>query len=93
MDKKTEYTLTKPLSYLSEMQVVRKAGYALDQQECEMEGRCIGAPIYDKTGKVVAAISISGIATRFSLDFIEKEVVSKLLDSISRISRILGYIG
>lgn len=92
MDKRTEYTLTKPLSYLSEMEVVRKAGYALDQQECEMEGRCIGAPIYDKTGKVVAAISISGIATRFSLDFIEKEVVSKLLDSTSRISRILGYV-
>jgi DNA-binding IclR family transcriptional regulator len=93
MEKRTEHTVTKPLDYLKEMEVVRKLGYALDQQECEMEGRCIGAPIYDKSGKVVAAISVSGIATRFSLDFIIKEVVSKLLDSTLRISRILGYVG
>lgn len=93
MEKRTENTVTKPLDFLKEMEVVRKLGYALDQQECEMEGRCIGAPIYDKSGKVVAAISISGIATRFSLDFIVKEVVSKILDSTLRISRILGYIG
>ncbi|MCC5464293.1 IclR family transcriptional regulator [Pelosinus baikalensis] len=93
MEKRTEHTVTKPLDYLKEMEVVRKLGYALDQQECEMEGRCIGAPIYDKSGKVVAAISVSGIATRFSLDFIVKEVVSKLLDSTLRISRILGYVG
>lgn len=93
MEKRTEYTVTKPLDYLKEMEVVRKLGYALDQQESEMEGRCIGAPIYDKTGKVVAAISVSGIATRFSLDFIVKEVVSKLLDSTLRISRVLGYVG
>lgn len=93
MEKRTENTLTTPLDYLKEMEDVRKLGYALDKQESEMEGRCIGAPIYDKAGKVIAAISISGIATRFSLDFIEKEVVDKLLDSTLRISRILGYVG
>lgn len=93
MDKRTEYTLTDPAAYLKEIQEVRKSGYALDRQECELEGRCIGAPIYDKAGNVVAAISISGISTRFSLEFIEKEVVSKLVDSTLRISRILGYRG
>jgi len=93
MDQRTEYTLTKPLDYLNEIEAVRKLGYALDKQESEMEGRCIGAPIYDKAGRVVAAISISGIATRFSLDFIEKEVVSQLLESTLAISRILGYVG
>lgn len=92
MDKRTEYTLVKPLEYLQEMEDVRKLGYALDKQESEMEGRCIGAPIYDNAGKIVAAISISGLATRFSQEFIEKEVVSKLLDSTLRISRVLGYI-
>jgi len=93
MEKRTEYTLTNPFDYLKEIESVRNLGYALDKQESEMEGRCIAAPIYDKERKVVAAISISGIATRFSLDFIEKEVVSKLLDSTLRISHILGYIG
>ncbi|WP_378956524.1 IclR family transcriptional regulator [Pelosinus sp. sgz500959] len=93
MDRRTEHTLVKPLEYLQEMEEVRKLGYALDKQESEMEGRCIGAPIYDNGGKIVAAISISGLATRFSRDFIEKEVVSRLLDSTLRISRVLGYVG
>jgi DNA-binding IclR family transcriptional regulator len=92
MGKRTENTLVTPEEYIKEMQAVRKLGYALDRQECEMEGRCIGAPIYDNTGKVVAAVSISGLATRFSLDFIEKEVISQLLESTRCISRVLGYI-
>lgn len=92
MDKRTEHTLITPEEYIKEMQDVRRLGYALDKQESEMEGRCIGAPIYDNTGKTVAAISISGLATRFSLDFIEKEVVSRLLESTLCISRVLGYV-
>ena len=93
MEKRTEYTLCTPADYLREMAVVRRQGYALDNRESEMDSRCVGAPIYDNTGKVVAAISISGLATRFSYDFIVKEVVNKLFDSTARISRVLGYVG
>ena len=92
MGKRTENTLVTPDEYIKEMQDVRKLGYALDKQESEMEGRCVGAPIYDNTGKAVAAISISGLATRFSLEFIENEVVSRLLESTLCISRVLGYV-
>jgi len=93
MDKRTEYTLCTPADYLREMAIVRRLGYALDNRESEMDSRCVGAPIFDNAGRVVAAISISGLATRFSYDFIVKEVVSKLLDSTARISRVLGYVG
>ena len=93
MEHRTEYTLCTPTDYLREMTVVRKKGYALDNRESEMDSRCVGAPIYDNTGNIVAAISISGLATRFSYDYVTKEVVGKLLNSTAHISRVLGYVG
>lgn len=38
----------------------RQLGYAIDDEEDEIGHRCIGAPIFDETGQVAAAISISG---------------------------------
>ncbi len=38
----------------------RRLGYALDDEEDEIGARCIGAPIFDPTGKVIAAVSVAG---------------------------------
>lgn len=91
MEQRTEYTITTPVDYLREMRVVRSQGYAIDERESELEGRCVSAPIYDHTGNVVAAISISGVSTRFSSDHIKKDIVPQLLDRTTRISRLFGY--
>lgn len=91
MERRTEYTLCTANDYLAEMAKVRRLGYALDNCESELDGRCIGAPIYDNAGQVVAAISISGLASRFSKEQIEKEVAGELLKSTKEISRSLGY--
>jgi DNA-binding IclR family transcriptional regulator len=45
---------------LAELARVRKQGYAIDDQENELDGRCIGASIQTAGGRVVAAVSISG---------------------------------
>lgn len=37
----------------------RERGYSVDEGECDEEVRCVAAPIYDITGRCVAAISIS----------------------------------
>jgi DNA-binding IclR family transcriptional regulator len=93
MERRTEYTITTPAAYLREMQLVRTKGYALDERESELEGRCVGAPVYDHMGNVIAAISISGLSTRFSAAHIEQNIVPHLLDRTLRISRTLGYRG
>jgi DNA-binding IclR family transcriptional regulator len=93
MERRTEYTLCTCDDYLREMALVRECGYALDDCECELDGRCIGAPIYDNVGDVVAAISISGLVSRFSREYVEQEVAVKLLESTKEISRSLGYSG
>lgn len=47
-----------------ELQSVRKQGFALDNQETVLGARCIGAPIFDSTGMVIGAISVSGPVMR-----------------------------
>jgi len=63
----TEQTLTTKTALMQEIARVRQQGWALDNQENELEGRCIGAPILDPDGKVVAALSISGPVFRMDL--------------------------
>jgi DNA-binding IclR family transcriptional regulator len=92
MEKRTQYTLITPDDYIQHLAVVRKQGYAVDNCESEIDGRCIAAPIFDNTGKVIAAISISGLASRFSREFIEHEVVDKLLTATREVSHTLGYV-
>jgi DNA-binding IclR family transcriptional regulator len=43
-----------------EIENVRKLGYSLDDEEEELGIRCLGAPVFDQAGEVVAAISVAG---------------------------------
>jgi DNA-binding IclR family transcriptional regulator len=45
---------------MTELERIRERGYAIDGQENELDGRCIGAPVSGPDGRVVAALSISG---------------------------------
>ena len=74
-----------------EMLKVRKQGWAMDDEEYEIGHRCIGAPIYDYRGEIIAAISASGDKHILTDDRIEPvaEYVTKVA---LEISRGLGYV-
>ncbi|HWC96954.1 MAG TPA: IclR family transcriptional regulator [Candidatus Sulfopaludibacter sp.] len=63
----TEFTLVTKAAVIDEIRRVKKQGWAMDNQENEMEGRCIGAPIVAPDGRVVAALSISGPVFRMDM--------------------------
>jgi DNA-binding IclR family transcriptional regulator len=67
LPKLTPHTLTLKAEVIAEIQRVAKQGYAMDNQENEMEGRCIGAPILGPDGRVVGALSISGPVFRMDM--------------------------
>lgn len=62
--RKTERTITDKGELRRELMKVRREGYAVDNRENDSEGFCIGAPIFDGTGRVIAAMSVSGPADR-----------------------------
>ncbi len=65
-------------------------GYAEDREENEAGVRCIGVPIRDATGAVVAALSVSG-ATIYITDDRVEEIVPTILASSAAISAELGW--
>jgi IclR family acetate operon transcriptional repressor len=71
---------------------VRERGYALDQEERRLGLCCVGAPIRDHTGTVIAALSISSKAERL-MPILEDRCLPLLREAADRISFRLGYQG
>ncbi|MEV6279751.1 IclR family transcriptional regulator [Nocardia sp. NPDC051832] len=55
----TERTIRTPEQYLAELELVAAQGYAEDHEEHETFVNCIGVPVRNGTGAVVAAVSMS----------------------------------
>jgi DNA-binding IclR family transcriptional regulator len=55
----TKKTITEIPSLLEELRKVKRQGFAFDDEECHDGIQCVGAPIKDGRGNVVAAISTS----------------------------------
>ena len=68
LDPVTPQTLTSETAVEQEFETIRRLGYAMDNEESQIGVRCIAAPILDGGSRPVAAISISGPATRVTLD-------------------------
>lgn len=88
----TENTIADIESLHREIAQVRKQGWAIDDEEYEVGHRCIGAPIYDYRGDIIAAISASGDKHILTDDRIE-EVAEYVVKTALEISRDMGYIG
>ena len=55
----TERTIDSPERYLAELDLVARQGFAEDREEHESFVNCIGVPVRDGTGAIVAAVSMS----------------------------------
>ena len=61
-------------SLKSELALIREKGYAIDREELEIGLTCIGAPILDRNGEAVAAISLSGPSSRILAGNLEERI-------------------
>jgi IclR family KDG regulon transcriptional repressor len=77
----TKKTITTRAIFKQELARVREQGYAVDNQEFEEGLRCVAAPIWDYSGGVVAALSVTGPASR---------VIEKRVPEIARIVMSAG---
>ena len=90
LERFTKNTITTRQDLEREIAESRARGWAYDNEECEIGARCIAFPIYNYTGKIVAAFSVTGLVARMSDAFLDSRL-ELLKETAAQISRELGY--
>lgn len=85
----TPRTITSPLALRAELARIREQGYAVAEEERELELNAIAAPVYGPQGYVVAALGVQGPAHRFDRAAMPRALPS-LRREASALSRDLG---
>lgn len=68
LTKFTRNTITTIAGLKLELARVRRRGFSVNDEEVELGVRCIGAPIFDRKGRVIATLSIAGPVFRMTKD-------------------------
>lgn len=90
-EKFTDRTITNLRDLKKHLRQVRSQGWAMDDEEKDTGNRCVGAPIFDYRGDVVAAVSASGPIANLNNDRLPA-VIEKVRSSAMQISKRLGYV-
>jgi DNA-binding IclR family transcriptional regulator len=89
----TDRTITDHEALDAAVDAVRTTGYCTEVEELALGRACIAAPILDRSGAVVAALSISGPLSAVDLPRRESSLSDALIETADAISLELGYLG
>jgi DNA-binding IclR family transcriptional regulator len=92
LKKRTPRTITTMTGLLADLEHAKRQGYAVDDEENSLGARCLGAPVFDVSGNVVAALGASGTLTQVDEASMPR-VAEALQESARRISRQLQRSG
>ena len=86
----TPNTITDPARFKQHMQQLRRQGWTVDDEEDDLGIRCVGAPVRDYRGSIIAAISVSW--NRGQDDPAFESVAPYVVDAAQKISHRIGYL-
>ncbi|WP_395365842.1 IclR family transcriptional regulator [Streptomyces sp. YH02] len=86
----TPRSITDPDALRAALAEIRILGVAGEQQESNPDVSCVAAPVRDRSGRVVAALSVSVPVHRWSEDR-ENELTALAVKGASRLAERLGY--
>jgi DNA-binding IclR family transcriptional regulator len=89
--KRTEDTIVDAHKLFEDLRTVAVRGYAIDRGECERGLCCAAAPVFDESGSVIAALSVSGPECRMDPDRLHGEIAPRVTAAADRLSRDLGF--
>ncbi|MBD0841204.1 MULTISPECIES: IclR family transcriptional regulator [unclassified Streptomyces] len=92
MKKVTPRTITAKTKLEKNLAEARERGYAFTLEEFELGLHAMAAPVRDRDGEVVAALSASGPSYRFTEERLH-ELAPVLTKGAQEISHRLGYLG
>lgn len=82
----TPQTVTDRRKLFSQIRDIRHTGYSIDDREAYQTICCVGAPIYDPGGQIIAALSMADTSDNMSASW-RNEVSSALRATAAQISR------
>ncbi|MGH3748572.1 MAG: IclR family transcriptional regulator, partial [Micromonosporaceae bacterium] len=89
MERRTEHTLTSLAALESDLETVKRRGYAITNEELEPGLAAVAAPVRSGDGGVIAAVSVSGPTAR--LDDRIDHIAKLLITETRALSHLLGY--
>lgn len=92
LERFTDRTIVDPKRLASELDRVRRQGWALVDEELEDGLRAIAAPIRDASGGVVAAANVALHASRWQIAEIKSELLPRLLQMTDAITLAVGRL-
>jgi DNA-binding IclR family transcriptional regulator len=90
LERFTDTTIVDGNALAQDLAATRQRGYSIDNGEHQPGLRCIGAPIRDQQGRVIAAISASGSSWKVP-PFEDNRIADVVIHHADMISAALGY--
>lgn len=87
----TPHTITTFDDLTAALEEVRLRGYATELEELAFGRACLAAPIRDRSGQTVAALSLSGPLSALNLPARQNELAMTVIEYADQISSNLGY--
>ncbi|MBZ0099481.1 MAG: helix-turn-helix domain-containing protein [Taibaiella sp.] len=89
--KRTDRTIVDPNKLKNIFKSIRVQGYCIVDQELEIGVRAIAVPIFDRAGRVVAALNVGTQASRVSLSKLQSDFFPVLKEAALKIRSSLPY--
>ncbi|MGJ4891080.1 IclR family transcriptional regulator [Bradyrhizobium sp. HKCCYLRH3099] len=92
MPRLTEKSIIRASDLFRELETIRRQGYAVDDEEARLGLRCIAAVVHDSCREPLAAVSISGLASRLTEERVPV-VGGMVRDIAAELTAALGGVG
>ncbi len=83
----THHTITDPARLAAELDLVRRQGYAVNDEELSVGLRSAAAPILDRSGRAMAAINVAVPTKRVGRERLEGALAPRLMSTAQEIER------
>jgi IclR family transcriptional regulator, KDG regulon repressor len=90
-EQKTDNTFSDPTRLRAELSEIVRRGYGVDNEEYLRGNLCLAAPVFDYTGKVVAAVGITTLTLYHTRESMLAAYVEPVTAAARRISTIMGH--
>ncbi|MCL4497176.1 MAG: IclR family transcriptional regulator [Deltaproteobacteria bacterium] len=87
----TKNTITDKDNLFTELEKIKRQGYAIDNEELDEGIICVGAPLRDYTTHIIGGISVSAPVIRTTPEKLKNIIIPLTIEASNTISGKLGY--